>query len=82
MSIDNQVHYCVTLREVAINSCDIPTPDADLTLRSPEILAPAKIPVAAGKKMANTEKKFSPSVNLGPKFSTKTVPVNEIVTSI
>lgn len=26
------------------------------TLRSPEMLAPARIPVAAGKKIANTEK--------------------------
>ena len=32
------------------------------TFKSPEILAPAKIPVAAGKNMANTEKKLSPSV--------------------
>lgn len=29
-----------------------------LTFRSPEILAPASIPVAAGKKMANTVKKL------------------------
>lgn len=29
-----------------------------LTLKSPEILAPANIPVAAGKKIANTEKKL------------------------
>ena len=33
------------------------------------MLAPAKIPVAAGKKMANTEKNDSPSLNSGPKFS-------------
>ena len=39
------------------------------TLRSPDMLAPAKIPVAAGKKMANTEKNDSPSLNSGPKFS-------------
>lgn len=31
---------------------------AALTSRSPDMFAPAKIPVAAGKKMANTEKKF------------------------
>lgn len=29
----------------------------NLTFKSPEIFAPAKIPVAAGKKIANTEKK-------------------------
>lgn len=29
-----------------------------LTLRSPEILAPARIPVAAGKNTAKTEKKL------------------------
>lgn len=39
------------------------------TSKSPEILAPARIPVAAGKKMAKTEKKPSPFVKLGPKFS-------------
>lgn len=33
------------------------------------MLAPARIPVAAGKKMAKTEKKPSPFVKLGPKFS-------------
>lgn len=41
-----------------------------LTLRSPEILAPAKIPVAAGKKMENTEKNSSP-LKSGRKFSLK-----------
>lgn len=40
-----------------------------LTLRSPEILAPARIPVAAGKKMAKTEKNVSPSRKYGRKFS-------------
>lgn len=40
-----------------------------LTARSPEIFAPARIPVAAGKKMANTEKKVSSSRKSGPKFS-------------
>lgn len=39
------------------------------TSKSPEILAPARIPVAAGKKIAKTEKKPSPFVKLGPKFS-------------
>lgn len=33
------------------------------------MLAPARIPVAAGKKMAKTEKKPSPFVKRGPKFS-------------
>lgn len=40
-----------------------------LTARSPEMFAPARIPVAAGKKMANTEKKVSSSRKSGPKFS-------------
>lgn len=40
-----------------------------LTLRSPEMLAPARMPVAAGKKMAKTEKNVSPSRNSGRKFS-------------
>lgn len=40
-----------------------------LTARSPEIFAPARIPVAAGKKIANTEKKVSSSRKSGPKFS-------------
>ena len=40
-----------------------------LTARSPEIFAPARIPVAAGKKMAKTEKKVSSSRKSGPKFS-------------
>lgn len=42
------------------------------TLRSPEILAPAKIPVAAGKNMAKTEKNDSPFLKSGPKLVTKT----------
>lgn len=33
------------------------------------MLAPARIPVAAGKKMANTEKKVSPFLKSGVKFS-------------
>lgn len=39
-----------------------------LTARSPEMLAPARMPVAAGKKMAKTEKKVSP-LKSGIKFS-------------
>lgn len=39
------------------------------TSKSPEMLAPARMPVAAGKKMANTEKKPSSPLNSGPKFS-------------
>lgn len=35
------------------------------------MLAPARIPVAAGKKMANTEKKVSSSRKSGPRFSRK-----------
>lgn len=43
-----------------------------LTLRSPEMLAPARIPVAEGKKMENIPKKL-PSMPLhsGTKFWTK-----------
>lgn len=40
-----------------------------LTARSPDIFAPARIPVAAGKKMANTEKNVSSSLKSGPRFS-------------
>ncbi len=35
------------------------------------MLAPARIPVAAGKKMANTEKNVSSSLKSGPMFSKK-----------
>lgn len=35
------------------------------------MLAPARIPVAAGKKMANTEKNVSSSLKSGPRFSIK-----------
>lgn len=41
-----------------------------LTARSPEMLAPARMPVAAGKKMAKTEKKVSPRKS-GTKFSSR-----------
>lgn len=44
-----------------------------LTARSPEMLAPARIPVAAGKKMAKTEKNVSPRKS-GPMFSHMTEP--------
>ena len=49
------------------------------TSKSPEILAPARIPVAAGKKMAKTEKKPSPLVKLGPKFSANIDAVTQIM---
>ena len=42
------------------------------TFKSPEMLAPAKIPVAAGKKTEKTVKKVSPW-KLGAKFSTNVV---------
>lgn len=42
--------------------------DCRLTARSPEMLAPARMPVAAGKKMAKTEKNVSPRKS-GPMFS-------------
>ena len=41
------------------------------TSKSPDILAPAKIPVAAGKNMENIEKNPSPSRKSGPIFSFK-----------
>ena len=50
----------------------------ELTVRSPEMLAPAKIPVAAGKKMANTEKKLSSSLKSGPTFSRKMATIEEV----
>lgn len=50
-----------------------------LTLRSPEMLAPANIPVAAGKNIANTEKNDSPPVNCGPILLTNTLPVKKII---
>ena len=40
-----------------------------VTFKSPEMLAPARMPVAAGKKMAKTEKKDSAPLKLGGKFS-------------
>ena len=39
-----------------------------LTFKSPEMLAPAKIPVAAGKNIAKTEKKSSPFLKSGTKL--------------
>ena len=43
-------------------------------MRSPEILAPARMPVAAGKNIEKTLKKFCPSENWGGKFSLKVSP--------
>lgn len=48
-----------------------PSSTAQHTMRSPEMFAPAKMPVAAGKKMANTEKKVSSSLKSGPMFSNR-----------
>lgn len=39
------------------------------------MFAPARMPVAAGKKMAKTEKNVSPSLKSGVKFSIKTLAV-------
>ena len=44
------------------------------TLRSPEMLAPARMPVAAGKKMEKTLKKVSFSEKSGGKFSLNNSP--------
>jgi hypothetical protein len=43
------------------------------SFRSPDMFAPARMPVAAGKKMANTEKNVS-FVNCGPQFSLNSDP--------
>lgn len=48
-----------------------------LTAKSPDMLAPAKIPVAAGKKTANTEKNVS-ALKSGPKFSVRVSTRNQI----
>lgn len=52
-----------------------------LTLRSPDMLAPAKIPVAAGKNTANTLKNSylipSDSLYSGNIFCHRTVPKNK-----
>lgn len=53
------------------------------TLRSPEMLAPAWMPVTEGKKIANTLKKswFRPSLyrKLGPKLSLNVFAVNKLM---
>lgn len=41
------------------------------------MLAPARIPVAAGKKMEKTEKKSSPARKSGVKFSIKILPLKK-----
>ena len=46
---------------------------SECTWRSPEMFAPARIPVAAGKNMEKTEKKPFPSRKSGFKFCKKTV---------
>ena len=45
------------------------SPISTVTFKSPEMLAPARMPVAAGKKMAKTEKKDSAPRKSGVKFS-------------
>lgn len=40
----------------------------EYTFKSPEMFAPARTPVAAGKKMAKTEKKLCSFVKCGTKF--------------
>lgn len=51
--------------------------DSKSTFRSPEMLAPARMPVAAGKNMENTEKNDSPLPKLGVKFSKKILPLKK-----
>jgi hypothetical protein len=45
-----------------------------ITLKLPDIFAPARIPVTEGKKTPNTCWNVSPSSNFGPKFSLITFP--------
>ena len=58
------------------------------TLRSPDMLAPARIPVAAGKNTANTMKKFSMSeappnaLKLGTKLVRNVFPEDKIIITI
>ena len=42
------------------------------SFKSPEMFEPARMPVAAGKKIENTSKKPDPSENFGIRFSFKT----------
>lgn len=56
-------------------------PCALLTARSPDMLAPAKIPVAAGKKMENTEKKDWPSLNSGWVLVRKVFPIKNVLSN-
>ena len=59
-------HFCCLYIKVNKNKTTI------LTFKSPEILAPASMPVAAGKKMANTEMKVLSSV-----YESAQLPINE-----
>lgn len=57
------------------SNCDVM--DSESTFRSPEMLAPARMPVAAGKNMENTEKNDSPLRKSGVKFSKKILPLKK-----
>lgn len=63
----------VLINHKQVNQSDLFKAWLQLTARSPEMFAPARIPVAAGKKMAKTEKNVW-SRKSGPMFSHMTEP--------
>lgn len=65
LKIHNTVYLLITLN----NCLKLGKKKIKLTAKSPEIFAPAKIPVAAGKNTENTEMNVSPFRKSGPKFS-------------
>ena len=69
--IQHMAKYESDVMTIAIS---VPFGTADeASFRSPERLAPARIPVDAGKNIANTEKKSLPPLYAGTKFSLKSV---------
>ena len=72
-------HRCLNIQQSVESQC---------TLRSPDMLAPARIPVAAGKNTANTMKKFSMSeappnaLKLGTKLVRNVFPEDKFIITI
>jgi hypothetical protein len=57
-NIENVINLS-TLQSITITKyCNETKSMNNFTIKSPDMLAPARIPVAAGKKMENTEKKL------------------------
>lgn len=54
---------------LVIHGCSTVALYGQITRKSPEMLAPARIPVAAGKKIAKTVKNVSPSRKSGAKLA-------------